>query len=177
MLDGFSCPICFELAEDAVETSCCHHVFCQPCLHLVQVDGKPCPQCRQNFTSIVSHVSRRIIGNIPVECNYQGCTLRIGKSELKAHQAKCPHRQFKCPGCMFQGRKNGFAQHLAKDHADLVVQNAAKVFENPGAAEQKENQKEDRINARLSAAGRRCRLGSSGKFYCGAALNGPRHVT
>ena len=36
--DRWLCPICLDIFEDAVETPCCHNLFCEECI-------KRTPQC------------------------------------------------------------------------------------------------------------------------------------
>lgn len=48
------CPICLNVAEDAVESVCCHHVFCYGC-----ADGLhsfTCPLCRRNDFRVKSNI-------------------------------------------------------------------------------------------------------------------------
>ncbi len=175
VIESLTCAICLEVAEKAVETSCCHHVFCDDCLTLVAKE--PCPQCRKPFTKIISHVSRRMIGNLPAQCKFAGCKDRIVRSGLEDHLKYCPYRTFKCPGnrCQYQGVKKDFASHLAIKHEQAIVENAARLFEKlsePG--ESACSALEDRIASSINADGRVCRLGTTGKYYCGGTLNGRR---
>lgn len=173
LIDSMTCPICFEIAENAVETSCCHQVYCEYCLSIV--GNKPCPQCRQQFTMLVSHISRRIIGSMPVHCVFKGCEAKVMRSELKDHEAKCTYRLYSCPSprCLFEGLRDTFAVHLATDHQYKLLESAAKIFEetpcSTGAT-----QNEDRITTRENGRGDICRLGSTGKFYCGKRIDGIR---
>lgn len=172
-LDSMTCPICFELADKAVETSCCHHVFCERCL--MQVVNQGCPQCRAPFQIEVSHLSRRIIGNLPVKCSYQGCKAKVTKSEQKEHEARCQYRLYTCPaeGCLYEGLRKDFATHLAWQHEQNVVQNASLIFK-PSDELAEAAKGEDRVSTRKNESGRECRLGSTGKYYCGGRLDGPR---
>jgi hypothetical protein len=55
----FTCAICLEISENAVEANCCHNIYCEECLK----PQKLCPTCRFSpMTFSPSHVARRIIG-------------------------------------------------------------------------------------------------------------------
>lgn len=175
-IDSMTCPICFEIANNAVETSCCHQVYCEYCLSVV--GNQPCPQCRQPFTMQVSHISRRIIGSMPVTCSVKGCNAKVMRSELKDHELGCMHRLHACPAprCLFEGLRKEFAMHVALEHENKLVSNADKIF---GVASNVPPavQNEDRIERRVNERGFSCRLGSNGKFYCGNRINGQRYYS
>ena len=173
IVDSMTCPICFELAVDAVETSCCHQVYCQPCLSLV--GNRSCPQCRQQFDMQISHISRRIIGSMPTPCSIKGCNKRVMRSELKDHELQCTYRLFACPAqkCLFEGLRKEFAMHIATEHEQNLIKCCDRIFEQqPRAASTV--QCEDRIVAKKNERGAVCRLGSTGKFYCGQRIDGGR---
>ena len=174
LLDSLTCPICFEIADNAVETSCCHQVYCHYCLSVV--GNKPCPQCRQQFNMLVSHISRRIIGSMPMPCPIKGCNTKVMRSELKDHEMKCIHRLFTCPApkCLFEGIRKEFAIHLATEHEHCLLKSAHEIFQESSGAVTT-NQHEDRITTRTNALGVICRLGSTGKFYCGRSIDGGRY--
>ena len=130
MEEEFTCPICLEVAEDAVETSCCHHIYCQKCIDDMPVSMRRCPQCRSLFTANVTYVVRRMIGNLSVNCPYQ-CNSKITRSELEAHKINCLKNVYQCPAphCTFKAAKDTFANHLIDKHKDELVKNASKCFE------------------------------------------------
>ena len=39
--DRWLCPICLDIYEDAVETPCCHNLFCEECIKKTPT----CPLC------------------------------------------------------------------------------------------------------------------------------------
>ena len=39
--DRWLCPICLDIFEDAVETPCCHNLFCEKCISKTAT----CPLC------------------------------------------------------------------------------------------------------------------------------------
>ena len=81
--DELSCSICLEIAKSAVETNCCHHIFCEICLKRYYVNCETCPQCRSQFSFTVSHLTRRMISNMPVTCIFEHCDLSLPRSEVK----------------------------------------------------------------------------------------------
>ena len=180
VVDSMTCPICFELANDAVETSCCHHVYCEYCLSIV--GNRSCPQCRQPFKMLVSHISRRIIGAMPVPCTIMGCTAKVMRSELKDHEMNCIHRLFKCPApkCLFEGLRKEFAMHIATEHEQNLVTGSNRIFQKSSGSQLDDKnasaeQYEDRVGTKRNENGTMCRLGSSGKYYCGRRLDGRRY--
>ena len=121
--DAFECPICYEIADDAVETSCCHQLFCDKCLKCVET----CPLCRKKFKVSPNFSIRRIIGTLKVNCEY--CHEEYARSDLKHHVHLCcrcrrfcdnrlvcgPHQGDNCSSCM---RLDVQMRHLKK--SDLV---------------------------------------------------------
>ena len=184
MEEEFTCPICMDVAEDAVETSCCHHIFCEECL--VDVRNNCCPQCRAPLSAQPSHLARRLIGNMPVACPYK-CDAKVTRSELKSHSNNCPQRMYDCPSpkCGFKALKEEFANHLFNEHKDVIVREASRCFVSsevqgavlgPGNGVNKDvgPQNMDRIATTRNANGHTARLGSTGKYYCGRNLDGRR---
>lgn len=52
--DRWIWPICLEIFEDAVETPCCHNLFCEKCLILASIDNElqnkaDCPLWNKTF--------------------------------------------------------------------------------------------------------------------------------
>ncbi|XP_057306330.1 E3 ubiquitin-protein ligase NRDP1-like [Hydractinia symbiolongicarpus] len=164
---SFICAICLEIADEAVETNCCHHLFCERCLNGML--ERPCPHCRKNLKVEVAHFARRIIGNMMVECKHSGCELKISRSELEQHQSKCEHRLYTCPSktCVFSGSKRNFATHLCEAHQTEVVNNAEKCF----LTDEQKTSTKDRIRKTTNKYGRSARLGESGKYYCAGRLD------
>ncbi len=62
--DYLNCPICLELAINAVECESCNNLMCDPCVKALK--KKECPACRkENFTVKPSILARRMIGAMP----------------------------------------------------------------------------------------------------------------
>lgn len=163
---SYTCAICLDIADEAVETNCCHHIFCEQCSSSML--GKPCPHCRNNLKVEVAHFARRIIGNMVTECKNSGCDYKICRSEMKQHEKKCQHRTYTCPKCSFSGSKMFFAQHLFQEHLTEVINNAEKCF---SPNEPKTSVNINRIGEMTNKYGRAARLGESGKYYCAGKLD------
>lgn len=43
--DRWICPICLDIYQDAVETPCCHNLFCEACIK----DTRCCPLCNMRI--------------------------------------------------------------------------------------------------------------------------------
>jgi len=126
---SLTCAICLDVAsaDNAVETSCCHNLFCLTCIENVQ----PCPACREaDFQTVPAYFARRLIGNLTVACPNDGCTDKISRSDLTNHLAvHCAYSKIICPDpqCKdFQCTKKLFLQHLINNHEQLLLDN----FEN-----------------------------------------------
>jgi hypothetical protein len=87
------CPICLELAKDAVECEKCNNLMCDQCVK--DLKRKECPACREsvNFKVRPSILARRMIGSMPMVCpNECGTTSTVGN--MVDHLKKCPKRKF-----------------------------------------------------------------------------------
>lgn len=129
---SLSCAICLDIAsaKDAVETSCCHQLFCLSCIENVQ----PCPACRkQDYQTIPAYFARRLIGNLTVSCPNEGCREKITRSNLADHVAtQCAFIKITCPdpSCEnFKCNKNHFLEHLTSTHKQLVLDNFTKLWQ------------------------------------------------
>ena len=138
-LEALVCPICQELVNDPVLTSC-GHLFCQKCLR-----SSSCPVCRQECTSMPDHFHARQINNLKVKCvNYKegckwigelrdfekhlkdacncallecsnGCKMTLKRKDIPSHILVCIKRNYKCPHCLICSRFDEITgQHLPK---------------------------------------------------------------
>jgi hypothetical protein len=129
---SLTCAICLDIAsaDDAVETSCCHQLFCLTCIENVH----PCPACRAaDFQTIPSYFARRLIGNLTIPCPNDGCTARISRSSLANHlSGYCAYNQLTCPDpeCKdFKCAKKFFLEHLTKNHEQFLLDNFSKLWQ------------------------------------------------
>ena len=174
-IESLTCPICLELVDDAVEASCCHQVFCDRCILSVSRDC--CPKCRKPFETLVSHITRRLIDTMPRSCSFPGCNVKLSKSELKHHEKACEQRIYNCPvsSCKYEGLRPDFAAHIALAHEESLVRNAEAILTKSGRRRDVDvRENVDLVATKTNSRGLTCRLGSSGKYYCGQRLDGPR---
>ena len=98
MGDLVNCPICLDMIEEAMETPCCHNVFCQKCI----VHTDICPICRQGYSSdqlIPNIPMRRLLKEILdinfirdkmlITCPNKGCETEVTKLNLEKHLTEC----------------------------------------------------------------------------------------
>jgi hypothetical protein len=127
-----TCAICLDVAsaDNAVETTCCHHLFCLPCIENV----KPCPTCRTaNFGTVPAYFARRLIGSMIVPCPNADCTAKISRSDLANHLAvHCTFKQLTCPDPQCNGykcTKKSFLEHLTNKHEQFLLDNFEKLWQ------------------------------------------------
>lgn len=85
----FLCPICLEVAEDAVETECCNHAYCDQHAKTIAAKGGTCPTCRKSpFCYRPAIIVRRLIGNLPATCPFCNSTT-IQRGNLEDHKKSC----------------------------------------------------------------------------------------
>ena len=101
-VEEFKCPICLNVVDEPVLTSC-GHLFCANC-----IKGIPdkCPTCRGNFTTTPDGFVARKIGGISVQCPNagRGCwwmgTLRESVGHLGS---RCVYEEVQCEHCDHRG--------------------------------------------------------------------------
>lgn len=129
--ESVTCPICYKLAENAVESRCCGFIFCQKCINLL--DKNECPCCREPKAEFVSSLSmRKLIKNFPVNCKYN-CGFEDSYENIDKHYYMCKYRDYYCDvnKCLFVGKKDDFMQHILLDHNKMMVnicENFSKIF-------------------------------------------------
>ena len=128
MANFFECALCFDTAEDAVETNCCHRIYCFGCSQQIEKEYKNCPICKKvNVKFSISHPIRRMIGSMPAQCPNK-CNMRITRSSLKEHLIKyCPNKKNPCTvkGCKFEyplGNKISYCNHISQTHHTIMLQ-------------------------------------------------------
>ncbi len=165
--DFLTCPICLGIANDAVESKCCSHIFCAQCA--APFLEKSCPFCRVDlFSSSASILARKMIGSIPMKCPNEGCQANTTKADLDSHLKLCEFRVYECALCKdFKGLRSEYSKHLCgaheKDIIDLVHKKQDKQEEEKAGAPRSR----DPIGVKTNATLRMSRLGTSGKYYCG----------
>ena len=115
--DFLTCPICLEVATNAVESECCTTIYCEQCAVL----NRSCPTCRNSpFYMKPNMLARKMINSIPVKCD---CGSDVARADLKEHQKLCPETIQKCTynGCNFNDKTENFLLHLQNNHKkDLI---------------------------------------------------------
>ena len=90
--EEFHCPICLSFAENAVETECCNHAYCEEHAKTIAAGGGKCPTCRATpFRYRPAVIVRRIINNLPTKCPF--CKSKaIQRGNLEDHKKTCSKR-------------------------------------------------------------------------------------
>lgn len=96
--DEFTCTICWEIAEEAVESSCCHHIFCHNCV--TRLNNNNCALCRQMATYAPSFIIRRVISNMSCKCIH--CQNSFTRGTIKDHELICGPTECQVPQCGFK---------------------------------------------------------------------------
>lgn len=114
-MDNLECPICLEIAENAVECIQCAQILCQKCT----VELKRCPICRKESSFKDSAFARKLINNLPKTCD--DCGMKTTIIEFKNHV--CPNRKIKCGFCQFVGFRAELISHAAQIHSKEIMDN------------------------------------------------------
>ena len=63
IMSHLTCGICLDTAIEAVESECCHQIFCQRCFCMIK--NEKCPLRRnEEFICTISYIPRRLIQDI-----------------------------------------------------------------------------------------------------------------
>ena len=166
----FQCAICLDIAENVVETRCCHQLYCERCV----VPLLECPTCRARpLQTVPNTVVRRLIGKLPAKCTFCGASFERGN--MANHTDKCPQKPFKCPGCPFECPISNFLAHLTTAHPDILLKNCPRLFaaersppvEPPAGDRCPLAALPDPLRATHNSRGVRVHIGETGKYYCG----------
>lgn len=132
-MDNFECPICLDISENAMECNTCAGIFCEKCV----VEIKKCPMCRGLTGFRPSPLARKLINNLPCQC--QDCSKSMSRCEFKSHI--CPMKQENCGLCGFKGNREILIRHVGERHIDDIIN----VFSSKRKVEKevKEEEKEE----------------------------------
>lgn len=187
MEECFNCPICFDICDDPVESSCCGNLYCKECSDRLN----ECSFCRSKCTFKSSIAVKRMINKLPAKCSY--CDYNCARGDLKIHYEKCDKFPINCPieTCKESLVKSALLEHLTKNHKEEVMKNldyiinafskSKKVTESitqavPDFQFMASNMRESSSNTQFSVdkmkndRGDYARLGATGKYYCGKKL-------
>lgn len=130
----FQCNICYEIADEALESECCHKLFCKHCLQ--SIVRNQCPVCRASpFKTKQNVYLHRMICKLPIACSVEGCKAKVTRGNLADHIAT-EHKTYSCPGgkfglCQHFTARNydDFIAHLSQCHRDKLLENCERLFE------------------------------------------------
>ena len=107
--DSLTCPICHLPFRDPHLLSCCGANFCESCIKRVKEAGKPCPLCKQSFTSMLNKGIQRAVLDLKVHCSRKkdGCEKVCELRHLDKHEreecgwalAQCRYKCGRIPRC------------------------------------------------------------------------------
>jgi hypothetical protein len=81
--DIFLCNICLNICENAVQTTCCHNLFCKQCILESFKYSKKCPMCREELNYVPCIIIRKLIGSIEEDCPL--CGFKEKKINMAIH--------------------------------------------------------------------------------------------
>ncbi|KAI9338360.1 hypothetical protein DFJ73DRAFT_962131 [Zopfochytrium polystomum] len=191
--DNLSCAVCLEVVYYAQETLCCKALFCNRCI----LPLENCCLCRSSpLRYRPNKAVQRIAHKTIVTCVV--CARDMASSEYAQHQVRChPGAAVTCPhpGCGQQLETKRVWRHVVDNHlADAVEQSPEGSlrmvrimlgfkFAIQDGASKRQAAASSSAGGReatafrdpcqtLGEGGLACRLGSTGKYYCGRAMPG-----
>ena len=146
ILDTLICPICLDYSAYPVSSSCCQAVYCKKCIETFQ----NCPVCRVKCQFNESVLADRLIKMIETNCD--SCDYKCTRGDIDEHKLKCDQIIMECQinSCNKQIKKCDYLNHLIEIHSKEMNDKLSSIVEIFGS------------------------LGTSGKYYCGKRLDGPR---
>lgn len=115
------CPICADVLEEPMQSSCCEHAFCRFCIEKWMQEKQICPVDRSDLLPIhlvsVSRLMRNMLGRLKIKCSFaeSGCTAVLPLHEFRNHVAHCqnnPKLVVLCnKGCGMKVPKDELSKH------------------------------------------------------------------
>ncbi|KAL0206310.1 hypothetical protein P9112_001617 [Eukaryota sp. TZLM1-RC] len=157
-----ACGVCLDIATDALESQCCHSLFCEQCQK--RLNRSQCHSCCARNPSFKPNYSiRRIVDSLPIAC--PDCMYETTRGNLRDHHFKCPKKAHECKICKNNVRFDDFAKHIASEHhLDLIRAFSSTSQSNNTVSVANKN---NIILPRRNDNGDLCRIGTTGKYYCG----------
>ncbi|XP_066917452.1 TNF receptor-associated factor 6-like [Clytia hemisphaerica] len=124
----YSCPICLDIADDAVECTNCFKIYCGECTEGINA----CPSCRCTPSAWQpSRNARQFIGNLKTDCPNDGCKEKPTRSNLQVHLEKCEWSLIACSsdGCDKRIKQSGMVEHLLQCGHCLIKCSSKGCFE------------------------------------------------
>ena len=116
------CPVCMTVMRNPHLLSCCGRHVCRDCVSKIERDRKPCPLCREGFTSLLDKGLQRKVDQLKVHCPHHelGCEWigRLSKSEGHLNPAEaeadveCQFQEIPCGyGCGRHIQRRSLREH------------------------------------------------------------------
>lgn len=86
------CQICYGILKQACDTTCCHNLYCEPCISRWFREHNTCPGCRsRNARCELNIPIQRLTDQIPLTCPYKisGCTSTPSFKDFMTHVNQC----------------------------------------------------------------------------------------
>ena len=127
------CPICYQILRKPHILSCCGWHFCGECIQPIIEEGKPCPMCKEDFTTMIDKSIERAINQLMVSCpsnvrdasGENGCIRCPWKGELgrlESHLSVYQRNgecQFIVVGCMYGCGHEDSRKNLIRHETEL----------------------------------------------------------
>jgi E3 ubiquitin-protein ligase SIAH1 len=115
------CPVCMLYMTPPIPLCVNGHSICNACRQKVD----QCPTCRQQFLNSGCSILENIIQKIKYSCQYykEGCKYESAVNDIALHEARCPHRPFRCPFaedttiCCWKGQMSVMWDHIKCEHS------------------------------------------------------------
>lgn len=93
--DRWLCPICLDIFEDAVETPCCHNLFCERCIK----QTTSCPLCNLRIVGQLrpNIPIRRLVHELSINCPNEDCGQISKIGDIDKHLSRCKYTPVPCP--------------------------------------------------------------------------------
>ena len=86
--ESLSCAVCLLPFRDPHLVSCCGRKYCASCIGRVKAADQPCPQCEQDFVSMLDRDYQKKVLNLQVVCKKNGCQWVGELRHLEEHQGE-----------------------------------------------------------------------------------------
>ena len=172
--ENFVCPICLQLATQAVEVTCCSKIYCQEHAESTFRKFKSCSCCKSpHMDWHPSGIARRVISEIKVPCDY--CDKQIEFGSMPRHLAQCPQKPSSCKICSECMPQSELAKHTIRLHEDEARQwltdyaiSQSRVQGAPAKAMPGANRGgRNLFDPVENREGNGSRIGRVAKYYCG----------
>jgi hypothetical protein len=166
------CPVCQELPEEAVESSCCHGLFCNLCSSKLKcsLSESRCSYCGEVATFSACHFLRKRIGQLRVQCRIPGCKVEMAECRRKDHESNCDFRKDPCVWCGGLFTRREISEHLKSRHPKETAQVLLRAEPLQGFIQLAEMREFQPLQKIKNGYGRLASLGHFTKYYCGGPL-------